>query len=251
MKSGIYKITNEVTGKFYIGSAKDIDWRWTLHRRELRANRHCNQKLQHSWNFYGEDKFSFMILEEVEPIQEKLFEREQYYLDTFKPYIRGMGYNIGSTAEGGDNITHHPNREAFIEKMRGISTGENNPMFGLNHTPETIQKQKEKSKGRFTLEWFITKYGNKIGQQKYDARRLMLANRKCNKVSRPNPNKGKNLNWTFKPNWLERRKKTEEYFTNHFDEFKQLVLSGQYSQRQLSHMLGVTRVTLRKHMKRI
>src|ERR1041384_8799369 len=93
MKSGIYKITNEVTGKFYIGSAKDVDDRWYQHKRDLKSNNHCNPKLQHSWNYYGEDKFSIVLLENVEPIQEKLFEREQYYLDTFKPYIRGLGYN--------------------------------------------------------------------------------------------------------------------------------------------------------------
>src|ERR1035437_2787890 len=103
MKSGIYKITNEVNGKFYIGSSKDIDWRWTIHRRDLRANRHCNPKLQHSWNHHGEDKFIFNIVEETLPHQVILFDREQYYLDILKPYDRNIGYNIGSTAEGGDN----------------------------------------------------------------------------------------------------------------------------------------------------
>ena len=34
MKSGIYQITNTINGKFYIGSAKDIDWRWTEHKRD-------------------------------------------------------------------------------------------------------------------------------------------------------------------------------------------------------------------------
>ena len=114
MKSGIYKITNDITGKFYIGSAKDIDWRWYVHKHDLRTSTHRNPKLQHSWNAHGEDKFSFSIIEDVEPDQTKLFEREQYYLDTLKPYVRGMGYNISPKADGGDNITHHPNRDAFI-----------------------------------------------------------------------------------------------------------------------------------------
>lgn len=190
MKSGIYKITNEITGKFYIGSTKDIDWRWHVHKHDLRAGTHCNPKLQHSWNFYGEDKFSFMVLEEVESDQQKLFEREQYYLDTFKPYIRGMGYNISPTADGGDNITYHPNRAAFIEKMSDICSGEGNPMFGRTHTNDAIKKQKEMAKGRFTLEWFIRKYGDEQGQKVYDSRRLMLANRKMN-YSHPNSMKGR------------------------------------------------------------
>lgn len=178
MKSGIYKITNEITGKFYIGSAKDIDWRWYEHKRDLRLKSHCNPKLQHSWNFYGEDKFTFTILEEVVPDKQKLFEREQYYLDTFKPYMRGMGYNISPTAVGGDNITYHPDKNAFIQKMSSISSGENNPMFGQHHSEDAIKKQKEKAKGRFTLEWFIERYGKREGKKKYNDRRSMLENRK-------------------------------------------------------------------------
>jgi len=252
MKSGIYKITNNVTGKFYIGSAKDIDWRWIIHRRDLRANRHCNPKLQHSWNFYGEDKFSFIILEEVEPIQEKLFEREQYYLDTFKPYIRGLGYNISPKADGGDNITYHPDRDAFIEKMSAICSGENNPMFGRTHSDDTIKKQKEKANGRFTLEWFIEKYGLEQGQQKYDARRLMLANRKMKQNNEPwNKGKDTGIRWKHKDGWLEKRKQTAEYFINHFNEFRALVLSGNHSQRELCKILGVGRECLRKNIKRI
>jgi len=189
MKSGIYKITNEITGKFYIGSAKDIDRRWYDHKRELKLNIHTNPKLQHSWNFYGEDKFSFLILEKVEPIQEKLFEREQYYLDIFKPHIRGIGYNICHIASGGDNITYNPNRDAFIEKMSDICSGEGNPMFGRTHSEEALKKQKDKAKGRFTLDWFINKYGAEQGQIKFDERRTMLANRKMN-YSNPSKTKG-------------------------------------------------------------
>lgn len=251
MKSGIYKITNEVTGKFYIGSAKDIDWRWHEHTRDLKKNCHCNLKLQHSWNFYGENKFKFTILEEIEPIKEKLFEREQWYLDNFKPYERLIGYNISPKADGGDNITHHPNRDAFIQKMSQICTGEGNAMFGRTHSEESIKKQKKKAKGRFTLNWFIERYGQVDGLKKYDARRLMLANRPKHIFSHPNNRKGKKSNWAHPNGWLDRRKATEEYLKNHYEELKQMVLSGKYTQRSLSEKLGITRSTLQKHIKKI
>ena len=252
MKSGIYKITNEKTGKFYIGSAKDIDERWNDHRIRLKNNNHCNPKLQHSWNFYGGDKFTFIILEEVEPIQSKLFEREQYYLDTFKPYIRGIGYNICPIASGGDNITHNPNRDAFIEKMSDICSGEGNPMFGRSHSEDAIKNQKEKAKGRFTLDWFVLKYGQLEGKIKFDERRLMLANRKCN-TSREPWNKGKTtgVRWNHKLGWLDKRRNTSEYFKNNFEEFKNLIRDGNHSQRELCKILGIGRECLRKHIKRI
>lgn len=190
MKSGIYKITNSITGKFYIGSTKDSDKRWYDHKRELILNIHINPKLQHSWNFHGEDKFVFSIIEEVEPDQIKLFEREQYYLDTLKPYEREVGYNICPVAEGGDNITHNPNRDAFIEKMKIINHGENNGMYGKIHSDKTIDDMKNKSKGRYTLDWFIDRYGQVDGKKKFDDRREMLKNRKMN-YSHPNSMKGK------------------------------------------------------------
>lgn len=190
MKSGIYKITNNLTGKCYIGSSKDIDKRWYDHTRELNLNIHTNPKMQHSWNYYGGHEFTFLLLEEVEPLQEKLFEREQYYLDLIKPYIRGMGYNISPTAIGGDNITHHPDRDAFIQKMSDISSGEGNPMFGEKHSAEAIQKQKTKAIGRYTLEWFVSRYGKPDGQIKFDERRSKMSNRPKECFSHPNPTKG-------------------------------------------------------------
>lgn len=190
MKSGIYKITNIVNGKFYIGSTKDIDKRWYDHKRELTLNVHTNPKLQHSWNKHGEDKFIFTIVEDVEADQSKLFEREQYYLNALKPYEREIGYNICPIASGGDNITHHPDRDAFIEKMQLVTGGENNGMFGKTHTAESIQKQKNRAKGRYTFEWFIDRYGKREGKKRFNERRDKMSNRPRECFSHPNLSKG-------------------------------------------------------------
>ena len=74
-KSGIYKITNEVTGKFYIGSSKDIDQRIAEHKMMLNNNKHVNVILQRSWNKHGREKFSFTVLEECRP--EQCIERDK------------------------------------------------------------------------------------------------------------------------------------------------------------------------------
>ena len=44
MKSGVYKITNVKNGKFYIGSSKDIEFRWSEHKKHLNGNYHINKK---------------------------------------------------------------------------------------------------------------------------------------------------------------------------------------------------------------
>ncbi len=80
---GIYKITNLINGKAYIGSSSfSIYQRLQCHKKRLRTGKHPNKHLQSAWNLYGEDLFSFEVLEIILDKQEVL-SREQYYLDFF------------------------------------------------------------------------------------------------------------------------------------------------------------------------
>jgi len=175
--SGVYKITNTVHGKFYIGSSKDTDNRRTEHWNALRRGDHVNPILQNSWNYHGEDKFTFEVIETCDTDQCLL--REQHYLDLLQPF-KGTGYNINTKALGGDTFMYHPNKEEIREKIRLLNLGDKNPMFGRKHTEEAKQKQKASSIGRYTLAWFVERDGEELGTKKYHERREMLAARKIN-----------------------------------------------------------------------
>ena len=88
---GVYKIINTINGKVYIGSSKDISRRWNEHIYSLDVNAHHNKKLQNAWNKYGRQNFKFEIIEECD--EKNQFEREQYYIDLYKPFLND-GYNI-------------------------------------------------------------------------------------------------------------------------------------------------------------
>jgi group I intron endonuclease len=90
-KSGIYKIVNILDGKIYIGSSSNFCKRWNGHITCLRKNKHHSPHLQNAWNKYGEENFKFEIVEVVEDFN-KLFEREQYYIDLYKCFGHD-GYN--------------------------------------------------------------------------------------------------------------------------------------------------------------
>ena len=81
--SGIYKITNAITGDFYIGSSKDVKQRWANHKCPSRWNENPNNPMYQDMQKYGVDKFVFEILEVVEP--EQLKEKEQQFIEILKP----------------------------------------------------------------------------------------------------------------------------------------------------------------------
>lgn len=82
----------------YLGSSQDIRGRILRdHIPQLNSKKHVNPPLQHSWNKYGQDNFVWFLVEEVIP--ENLLEREQYYLDTLRPFAdEGRGFNIAKNA---------------------------------------------------------------------------------------------------------------------------------------------------------
>ena len=89
--SGIYKITNTVTGDFYIGSSKDVKRRWVEHKCKSRWNRYLNNQMYLDMKNYGLDKFSFQILAEVE--SDSLKEIEQKFIEKLHPTYNDRNAN--------------------------------------------------------------------------------------------------------------------------------------------------------------
>ena len=57
-QSGIYKITNKITQKIYIGSSKNIRKRWKAHRTLLNREKHYNEHLLAAYKKYGKENFN-------------------------------------------------------------------------------------------------------------------------------------------------------------------------------------------------
>lgn len=89
--TGIYKITNLITNKVYIGSAKNIDIRIKAHISKLKGNFHINKHLQSSYNKYGEENFKFEIIREVS--NNILRRAEQFYINKYQSINPKYGYN--------------------------------------------------------------------------------------------------------------------------------------------------------------
>lgn len=83
---GIYKITNKVNGKIYIGQSVDIQRRWSAHKR-------CSKDypLYRDFKKYGLDNFTFEIL--LECSREELNEKEEFFIIMFDATNPTKGYN--------------------------------------------------------------------------------------------------------------------------------------------------------------
>lgn len=156
----VYKIVNQQNGKMYIGSTMDVEKRFNRHKKDLRAGDHHCVYLQRAWNKYGEDSFSFEILEACTS-EEEVRKAEASYLRMSYDSL----YNVSKQSTGGDLISYHPNRDGIVEKMSNSvkvryskmtleerkrvfgRSGTSNPRYGKKHTEEAKRKISEANKG--------------------------------------------------------------------------------------------------------
>lgn len=113
MEKYIYKITNNINGKSYIGQTTDYNRRFQEHK-ALGYGNEKNKLLYYAFKKYGIDNFSFEVIENK---TSNYNEREKYwiaYYDTFE-----NGYNM---TEGGEEPP--------------LNIRENNPF--ATHTEEQI-----------------------------------------------------------------------------------------------------------------
>jgi group I intron endonuclease len=108
----IYKITNLVNGKIYVG--KDA----------VNNPKYLGSGLilENAVRKYGVDNFKKEILEECNSLEE-LSQRESFWINKLNSTNRKIGYNITNGGEGGDTFSNQSNeRKKEILEKRSISS---------------------------------------------------------------------------------------------------------------------------------
>jgi group I intron endonuclease len=97
--SGVFQIKNLANGKVLLGSSLNLEGPLNKHRFMLRINSHTNKELQRDWNEFGEDQFSFEILETIQikedpnfNLKDELTLLEEIWLEKLQPFGE-RGYN--------------------------------------------------------------------------------------------------------------------------------------------------------------
>jgi len=265
---GIYKITNTINHKVYIGQAgkglNTISGRIKNHLSSLKSNNHCNKHLQSSWNkyteIYGIECFTFEVIEECS--KDELDIMETYWICYYQSYDRRYGYNKdfgGSsgipTEETRKKISY--SRKGFKmsdgqkKKISKANTGENHPNYGKYlseqtrfkiseankisqkgriYSEQTKMKMSESHKGISTWNKGLTKDDNKI---------LEEIGKKISKALKGKPTWNKGLSKDNNEIIFNTGKKISEANKGHYvsEETKQKIRDAQKGEK--SHRYGV------------
>lgn len=181
MRSGVYIITNIVTGKIYIGSSYDIYRRWISHKSDLNLNKNKNIHLQRAWIKHGAKNFTFNALEFCDISD--LLAREQYYLDAYMSYAPDIGYNIAPVAGNSTGIKQSKESiEKRAAKLRGVKHKKETILkralsnTGKKRTDETKRKLSVSLKGiARTKEWLDNLSKSHIGIRQSDETKMKIS----------------------------------------------------------------------------
>lgn len=155
----IYKITNLVNQKIYIGYTSTTPQnRFKEHLYLAMKTKSSHTYLYNAIRKYGKDNFMVEELYQTTDRDYCLNVMEKYYIQKFKSFDRSIGYNISLGGEGASNPS--PFKGMTYEEMYGIEKaqeikekvklnhynceGSNNSFYGKHHSEETKQKIREK-----------------------------------------------------------------------------------------------------------
>jgi group I intron endonuclease len=138
----IYKITNKINNKIYIGKSKDPDKRF---KRHLYVSEHPNtgpnqfQPIHAALAKYGSNNFNLEIIDEC-MLEGEIFDKEIYWISYYKSNMKkypNIGYNLTDGGEGHSGLS--PSL-ATRKKISQANSGENNGMFDNTHSHKTREQ---------------------------------------------------------------------------------------------------------------
>lgn len=164
----LYKISNDVNDKVYIGRSTKPDYRRRAHLRNSTAPEESTiaQKVHFAIKEIGKEHFTLEVFERYENYREAC-EQEVFWIKFYKSDQDEFGYNDKLGPDGPIQLTNEQRQKLSArvsgtgnpmygkehsketkERLKELSSGENNPFYGKTHSPETKALIGASSKGR-------------------------------------------------------------------------------------------------------
>ena len=129
----IYKITNQINNKCYIGQTiKSGEQRWKEHKAHAFGSHpnDQNKTLYQAIRKYGVDNFTFEILQDNIETYEQLDKAEIYWIDFYNSFVKGYNETFGGQR-------YHkilPNEEIIQDYYKTRSARKTAKNFGIDHS---------------------------------------------------------------------------------------------------------------------
>ena len=140
----IYKITNLINNKSYVGKSKNIEERWIRHKAAARRKDPNDYSFLHrAMNKYGFENFKVEQLAAYDSEKECL-KAEVEYITLLQTNNRDVGYNLTEGGEGSSGYFHTQDaKNKMSESRKGTQSGKNNNFYGKTHSLETKKQLSE------------------------------------------------------------------------------------------------------------
>ncbi len=131
MPSGVYVITNTRDSKRYVGVSADIESRWGGHRSDLRRGKHHSTLMQQAWNEFGEDAFTFEVLEVCGTTD--FSSKEPSYIRQYRTNEPEYGYN----KQYGEEMKYNP----YGIALRNVGTHDDSDSLDNDNQWEQLEEK--------------------------------------------------------------------------------------------------------------
>ena len=160
MNNVVYITTNKLNGKQYVGDHILIN--------ENDGYLGSGKLITDAINKYGKENFTRKILKKFKT-KKDAFNAQEKYIDKYNTLVPN-GYNISPTGGLGvrgchlqetkekianscskslkGRIISEEHRRKLSESGKIHNSGKNNPMYGIKHTPESIEKNRQSNLGK-------------------------------------------------------------------------------------------------------
>lgn len=134
----IYKTTNLINGKIYIGQQSYVKNKYYLGSGNI---------VKRAIKKYGKNNFKKEVIEYCKN-QDELNDREIYWINAFDSTNKEIGYNITLGGGGALGVKASKETKDKISKNHADVSGNKNPMFGKTHTKEVREILRKVNTGK-------------------------------------------------------------------------------------------------------